>query len=465
LQSRIFPYGRNGRAMVDLHGIPQRISVRALQHSMTSITPSPLSGPSTTASSKPVSVAQFLAQFPRVDSYAEIEEVLRSPDFIQGSHFESKPVFGGSLVVTDGPEHRQRRRTLMAMFSHEALQRNERELLAPAIRHAFEHLKNSRGADGLVRLDLVALLRGLTIQISASVTGVDGADDPGRRAHLQALVARLEAASGVEWSTRDKDEVMQEGIAAQRELIRDFLQPALDRRIELVRRHRAGALQKSDLPADLLAVLAEQGEDGRGGEEDPIWRECALFLVAGTQTTSHAIPHVLWHLDQWWAQHTDQRERATDIEFLRAAANESLRLHQPVPALLRMALNDVTLKCSGRSFKKGDRVALHFSSANREAESFGDAVETFNPMRPFSKKPPPWGLTFGSGAHTCIGRALVTGLSRRYDDTDPTYGTIVGVLRAVYEAGATLDPDDPPRRNTDSFHDAFASMPVVLRHL
>jgi cytochrome P450 len=435
---------------------------------MTTTTTSPPACPSASESAKPVSVSQFLAQFPRVDRYAEIEEVLRSPDFIQGSHFESKPVFGGSLVVTDGPEHRQRRRTLMAMFSHEALQRNERELLAPAIKHAFEALKNSRGADGLVRLDLVALLRGLTIQISASVTGVDGVDgaeDPERRARLQALVARLEAASGVEGSTRDKQEVMQEGIAARRELIREFLQPALDRRIELVRRHQAGALQKSDLPADLLTVLAQQGEDGRGGEEDPIWRECALFLVAGTQTTSHAIPHVVWHLDQWWVQHPDQRERATDIEFLRAAANESQRLHQPVPALLRMALNDVTLKCSGRSFKKGDRVALHFSSANREAELFGDEVETFNPMRPFSRKPPPWGLTFGSGAHTCIGRALVTGLSRRYDDTDPTHGTIVGVLRAVYQAGAMLDPADPPLRNTESFHDAFARMPVVLRHL
>ena len=428
------------------------------------MTPSTIA-PSSGNTAKPVSVSEFLAQFPRVDSYAEIDEVLRSPDFIQGSHFESKPVFGGSLVVTDGPEHRQRRKTLMVMFSHQALQRNERELLAPAITQAFEALKNSRGADGLARLDLVGLLRGLTIQISASVTGVDGAEDPERRARLQALVARLEAASGVEWSTRNKEEVMQEGISARRELIRDFLQPALDRRITLVRRHKAGGLQKADLPADLLAVLAEQGEDGKGGEEDPIWRECALFLVAGTQTTSHAIPHVVWHLDQWWTQHPEQRERATDTEFLRAAANESLRLHQPVPALLRMAVKDVALKCSGRSFKMGDRIALHFSSANREAQSFGDNVEVFDPLRPFSRKPPPWGLTFGSGAHTCIGRALVTGLSRHYDDADPTYGTIVGVLRALYQAGATLDPADPPRRNTDSFHDAFARMPIVLRNL
>ena len=59
----------------------------------------------------------------------------------------------------------------------------------------------------------------------------------------------------------------------------------------------------------------------------------------------------------------------------------------------------------------------------------------------------------------------MTGLSQRYDDADPTHGTIVGVLQALYQAGAALDPAQPPKRNTDSYHDAFASMPIVLHHL
>lgn len=413
----------------------------------------------------PKSVAEFLSQFPKVESYAEIDEILRSPDFRQGSHFESRPVYGGSLVVIDGPEHRQRRKALMAMFTHEALQRNERQTLAPAIERALIALKATRGADGLVRADLVPLLRGFLIGISASVTGVDDADEPVRRKRLQDLVSKLEAASGVEWSTRNHSEVLEEGILARRELIRDFLGPGLQRRVELVKRWRSGELSKTDLPMDLLCVLAQDGEDGSGGEDAYVWRECALFLVAGTQTTSHALPHVVWHLDQWWNAHPEDRARATDVEFLRAAANESLRLHQPVPALLRIANKDVTLKSSGRSFNKDDRIALYFSAANRDQGLFGQEVEAFNPNRPFSRKPPPWGLTFGSGVHTCIGRALVTGLSRSYDDTDPTLGTIVGVLNALYRAGAMLDPESPPRRNTDSFHDAFASMPLVFRSL
>ena len=417
------------------------------------------------AGKAPRSVGEFLGQFPRVDSYAEIDEILRSADFDQGSHFESRPVYGESLVTIDGPVHRQRRRTLMGMFTHEALHRNEREALAPAIERTLQALKATRGKDGLVRADLVPMLRGFFIGISASVTGVDGADEPVRRARLQALVAKLEAASGVEWSTRDQAEVLEEGILARRELIRDYLQPALDRRIALYKKVEAGEAAKSEMPSDLLSVLAQSGEDGHEGEDSYVWRECTLFLVAGTQTTSHALPHVLWHLDQWWIAHAEDRSRSTDVEFLRAAANESLRLHQPVPALLRIATRDVTLKSSGRTFREGERVALYFSSANREEALFGADVENFNPNRPFSRKPPPWGLTFGSGAHTCIGRALVTGLSRRYDDADPTKGTIVGVLSALFQAGAELDPDNPPVRNKDSYHDAFASMPLILRKL
>lgn len=90
------------------------------------------------------SVSEFLHQFQRVDSYAEIDEVLRSSGFEQGSHFESRPVYGGSLVTIDGPEHRARRKLLMGLFTHAALRRSEVEILAPAIRQAFDALRAAR---------------------------------------------------------------------------------------------------------------------------------------------------------------------------------------------------------------------------------------------------------------------------------------------------------------------------------
>ena len=123
-----------------------------------------MSQPSSTATPT-TPVAAFLSQFPRVETFAEIDEILRSPDFHQGSHFESRPVYGGALVVIDGPEHRARRRALMPLFSHDSLRRNEREWLGPAIDKVFGALRATRSSDGLVHTDLVALLRGFLIGV------------------------------------------------------------------------------------------------------------------------------------------------------------------------------------------------------------------------------------------------------------------------------------------------------------
>ncbi len=410
-------------------------------------------------------IPPFLADMPRVDTFAEIDEVFRSPDFHQGAHWESAPLYEGCLLMTDGPAHLERRRMVSSMFSRASLEYYETEALAPVIRAVLEELKATRGADGLVRADLVPLLRVFLHRITALVTGVDGVDTPAKTARFQHLVETLEAAVGVEWSTRDHDEVLQEGIAGRRALIEEFLLPSLQRRIALVERMRAGEIGKQDLPVDLLTLLASHGETGAEGEDSYIWRECALFLVAATQTTSHALPHVIAHLNEWWREHPGDRGKVADMEFLRRAANESLRLHQPAPVLVRRTQRDVTIS-SGRSFRAGDQVALFFTPANRDQGVDGADADYFNLDRPIAKKPPPWGLTFGGGVHLCLGRPLVTGLSKATDSGDTTtQGTMVRLLRGLFGAGLELDPERPPQRNAASFHDAYASMPIILRKL
>ena len=46
----------------------------------------------------------------RFTTYAEIDEILRSRSFRQGSHQESQPFFGRTLLTIDGDEHFERRR-------------------------------------------------------------------------------------------------------------------------------------------------------------------------------------------------------------------------------------------------------------------------------------------------------------------------------------------------------------------
>jgi cytochrome P450 len=191
-------------------------------------------------------------------------------------------------------------------------------------------------------------------------------------------------------------------------------------------------------------------------------REAALYLVAATQTTTHAVPHLIMHLSEWFGEHPEDRDNVNDREFLKRAAHETLRLHLPSPALLRIAIDDVTLN-DGTTIAAGERVACLFTPANRDQAVFGDDARSFDPYRETANVKP-WGFAFGGGEHTCIGRTLVTGLSARTDDDDGTDGTIVNIAAALYEAGVELDPDDPPSYTEMSFHDAYGRFPILLKN-
>ena len=294
-------------------------------------------------------------------------------------------------------------------------------------------------------------------RITALITGIDGVDTPERTERFRWFIERLGEAVTVEWSKRDHAEVIAEGLAIQDDFVAEFYGPSLARRRELVDQHRRGEVAMEDLPRDLLTLLLLHWDE-QWDDELPL-REATLFLVAATQTTTHAAPHVVRHLDEWLADHPEYRDRLTDPEFLGQAAADSLRLHLPSPALMREAVTEVTLK-SGFTVKAGERLALIIQDANREPEYFGADAGEFNPLRDIGGAKP-WGLTFGAGEHLCIGRPLVLGVPGR-SESEGTFGTLVLILTALYRAGAVLDPDAPPEYVTASHHDAYATFPVIL---
>ncbi len=406
-------------------------------------------------------VPPWIADLPQVSDFAEIDEILRSDAFRQGSHQKSRPFFGDSLLVLDGAEHRARRRLEARLFTKAALEHYEREALIPVIRRAMAENEGTPTPAG-VRIDLVPLVRTMLHRIAARVTGIDGVDTSAGVTRFRELVARLGEGASVEWSVRDHDEVIREGLAYRQEFLDEFLLPSEARRAELVRRFRAGEIGREDLPTDLLTLL-HLHRDPAWDPELP-WRETAFYLVAAIQTTTIALPHVVMHLHEWVACHPGDAPRTADPEFLRLAAVETLRLHQPAPTLLRFATRDVTLS-SGRRFHEGERIVLMFVPANRDTALFGPDAEEFNPFREPPDRRRPWGLTFGAGSHICLGRTLVTGLSSRVDDDSGTDGTMVTLLAALYGAGITLVPDDMPQKTESSFHDSYAMFPVLFTRM
>ncbi len=402
-----------------------------------------------------------IAGLQHFETYAEVDEILRSKSFRQGSHQESQAFFGDSLLTIDHDRHFERRRLEAPLFRKAALEYYEHTELIPLIDRALDEAAQNRGDDGLVRADLCSLLRTMLARISAVTTGIDGVDTPERTDAFRSYIEQLGVGATVEWSTEDHDEVIDRILAVRADFERDFYTASVERRKELIARHNAGEIGDDDLPNDLLTLLYLHWNDD-WDDELPL-REAALYLVASTQTTTHAVPHMMMHLTEWFAEHPEDRAKVQNKDFLKQAAHETLRLHLPSPALLRIALEDVELS-NGVRIAKDERVACLFTPANRDSAVFGDTARSFDPYRdPGDVKP--WGFAFGGGEHTCIGRTLVTGLSARTDNDEGTDGTLVNIMSALLAAGAELDPDDPPTYTEMSHHDAYGRFPLILRNL
>lgn len=361
----------------------------------------------------------------RLAGYDECREVLRSPAFLQASKQESAVFVGDTVLTLDGAEHLQRRRVLSSLFSRAALTAYEREVLGPTI---------ARALDGVDRADLVRLARTVFLQLAAATIGLDGVTGQATTDRLAGWLYPLLEGVTVEWSTRDHAEVIREAAAARDALVAELFAPAWERR-----RTAPGR-------TDLLALLASAGV-----AEDAAVREVVLFLAASTLNNAALVTQVVDEV-------TRAGLRVTDREDLRAAMAEALRLHVPTPALIRRAATEVVLS-GGRVVPAGEQVALDLVAANRDPAVFGDDPDAFLPGRPVRGGEPAHGLTFGGGAHVCLGRAQVVGSYA--DERALTEGMLLRVLRELFAAGVRPDPAAAPEREA-SVHPRFLTYPVVF---
>jgi cytochrome P450 len=409
-------------------------------------------------------VPEFVKRLQRIDTYAEIEEIMKSPDFAMAGAQERTIFLEDTLIMAEGQRHSDLKQLFAPLMSRQAVAYYELHLVEPVIQEAIAEMQTGRGPDGLVRTDIVPLIHATLTRISARVTGVDGVDTIERTDRFRDLVLTLSAATTAGFSANPEETILA-GRQAMDTLVDEYLQPSLDRRIELVKRLRAGEIEKTDLPRDMLTSLCLEDDLSHPDDDQKIpyvWRQCALFLTASIKTTSHSLPHVFVHIDEWIHEHPEDRPKLADPEFLHRAAAESFRLHQTAPARFRAAMRDVTLS-TGRKVTEGEMVALHAPPANVQTEVFGADARYFNPWRETPKGMQPWGMTFGLGVHTCLGRNLVTGMMNKGDDKHGTHGTAVRIMMALYALGAELDPDNPPQRPEGSLHDTYESVPIILK--
>jgi cytochrome P450 len=154
----------------------------------------------------------------------------------------------------------------------------------------------------------------------------------------------------------------------------------------------AAERRKMDPQGDLMDVILGQEFDGRFLTDPDIGSLLVQMITAGNDTTVSMLAGGLWAL----LEHPDQLHLLrNDPSLIPGAVEEILRWFNPLHYFRRTATDDVEL--GGKQISKGDKVAMYYTSANRDEAVFADA-QRFD----ITRSPNPQ-LSFGIGEHFCLG--------------------------------------------------------------
>lgn len=161
------------------------------------------------------------------------------------------------------------------------------------------------------------------------------------------------------------------------------------------------AARRAEPRGDLISHLLTQQVDAAPITDDAAYSITELLISGGVGTTASLVGQALVHL----SRHPEQRARlVSEPELLPRAVEEFLRAFSPTQALARTVAEDVSFR--GCPMRKGDRVLLAWSSANRDPAQFerpDDVVLTRWPSRH---------TAFGMGIHRCAGAHLGRAMAR-----------------------------------------------------
>lgn len=150
-------------------------------------------------------------------------------------------------------------------------------------------------------------------------------------------------------------------------------------------------------PAEcMLSDLARAEENGRYLSTVEIVSMVVQILTAGNDTTTSAMSSALYRM--MTTPGLEDRLRA-DRDLIGNFVEEVLRYDAPVQGLWRRATRDTRI--GDTDIKEGQLVILRFGAANRDPCQFAEA-DTLEPARKNARQH----LTFGSGAHFCVGNQL-----------------------------------------------------------
>lgn len=149
--------------------------------------------------------------------------------------------------------------------------------------------------------------------------------------------------------------------------------------------------------------------------------------------------------------------------FAQRCVLESMRLHPSSAVACRRPTGKATMPGVG-AVGPETTLMIDLLAANKDPARFGPDAGLFNPDRETAAGVAPFGLSFGLGAHACIGRNLAAGSLPRGvpDPAEHHYGTITLLVLALLRHGANPDPAAPARQDPTITRVKWASYPVLF---
>jgi cytochrome P450 len=162
------------------------------------------------------------------------------------------------------------------------------------------------------------------------------------------------------------------------------------------------------------------------------------LVTAGQDTTqtmlSSGLLTLLDHPDQLAALRADQ-------SLLPAAVEEIVRWANPLHYFRRTTTADTEIR--GRAIKAGDKVAMYYTSANRDEEVFS-SPQTFDVTRSPNKH-----LSFGQAEHFCVGAHLARLEGRIF-------------FEELLSAFSSIELIGSPQRLRSNLNNALRTLPVRM---
>ncbi|MGF6881920.1 cytochrome P450 [Nocardia sp. GAS34] len=360
----------------------------------------------------------FLVRFPGfggglfTGTPAGARELLRAPIELVVPPLPNpiEPMVGSASLILARGERHHRERTLLAPVFHRSRMIRYATIIRDSARNELDGRRTGKPWAPGTRVDARAAARAITLQVI--LEAVLGIESPSRRAeYIDAVTQFLNAFGGPL-----------------------MLVPALRRGVFgrspwdrfTAARARLDALMSADIETrratgifgeDVLAMLLEaRYDDGEAISDTDLLEQLRTLLVAGHETTAttlvwalyrlHRHPEALRRLRAELAQ-VDPATAPHDLvrlPYLDAVCQETLRLHPPVPIVLRRLTGPYTLR--GVELGAGDTMGIAVPLLHSDPEVWSDPAR-FAPERFLERRYGPFEFApYGGGHRRCVGASL-----------------------------------------------------------